>query len=570
MSRRLRLAALALALGVAAAVAIVLVRTPDSGDRPAIALSVRITDRATGQPIAGRVLLFDEAGAALHIGRIDLYGKRQARASCPIAPGVVGSWDGLLIGPGDAVIPVGGDDCEPSPAIPRGRYRVWAWRGVEYELWRGEVDLRAGPGALVIPLERVWTPHGALAADLHVHSKGSNDSRVPGTTRVLAQISQGIEVIGLSDHNASGDLDLEIAELGLGALVTSIASNELTADPAHLGVYPVPVDRSLPTGGSLPDKVIAAMSLDQLFATAHGFPGEPIIQVNHPRFRVTALFDGAGWNGVAWPPPFPLAFDAVETLSGHTAFDHGADRRTSDSIRDLYTFVDHGVLVTAVGNSDTHHLNGVHDALARSYVFTTTTPAGFDEGTFARAIRARRVVATTGPWLDVEVAAKDGDRATVGTGQAVAAADGHVWVDLELAQASFVAADTIRIVVGGPDGPAVARTLAVPAGERRFRWRGRVAVGAVDTWLGVDASGSQVLPVELTGTYQIEKGRAGVTPHALINPVLIDGDGDGRWRRGEADLALPAAGGDVIPPRRPFVPSRPAPAGTPPAPPPRP
>jgi hypothetical protein len=570
MSRRLRLAAVATAIGAAAIAVAVLVRKPDSASRGPTSLSIRITDRATGRPIAGRVLLFDSAGEPVHIGRLDMYTKRQALGACPIAPGVIGSWDGLLIGPGDVVVPVGADDCEPSPAIPRGRYRVWAWRGVEYELWRGEVDLTTGPAALVIPLERIWTPHGALAADLHVHGKGSNDSRVPGTTRVLGQISQGIEVIGLSDHNASGDLDVEIAELGLGSLVTSIASNELTADPAHIGVYPVPVDRSLPTGGSLPDKVIAAMSLDELFAAAHGFAGDPIIQVNHPRFRVTALFDGARWNGVAWPPPFPLAFDAVETLSGHTAFDHGADRRTSDSIRDLYTFIDHGVLVAAVGNSDTHHLNGVHDALARSYVFTTTTPAAFDESAFARAIRARRVVATTGPWLDVEVSTREGDRLTVGSGQALAAADGHVWVDLALAQASFVAADTVRIVVGGPAGPEVARTLAVPRGERQFRWRGRVPVGGADTWLGVDASGSQPLPVELTGTYQIEKGRAGVTPHALINPVLVDGDGDGRWRRGDTDLALPAAGAEVIPPRRAFVPSRPARGGTPPAPPRRP
>jgi hypothetical protein len=57
-----------------------------------------------------------------------------------------------------------------------------------------------------------------------------------------------------------------------------------------------------------------------LLAWARALPGRPLIQINHPRFRVYALFDNTGWNGVSWPPPFPLDFDAVEVLAGHTAF----------------------------------------------------------------------------------------------------------------------------------------------------------------------------------------------------------------------------------------------------------
>ena len=70
-------------------------------------------------------------------------------------------------------------------------------------------------------------------------------------------------------------------------------------------------------------------------------PGQPIVQLNHPRFRVTALYDGTRWDGVAWPPPFPLAFDAVEVLAGYTAFNAPAKR---PQVRD----VDAGV--TVIGN----------------------------------------------------------------------------------------------------------------------------------------------------------------------------------------------------------------------------
>jgi hypothetical protein len=511
---------------------------PPGREASSTTLVLQVKDAATGAPLGARVLLFGHDGAAIHIGNIDLYGKRQATAACKIAPGVVGSWDGLILAAGEAEVPIGADACVPSPAIPYGHYKVWAWRGVEYERWEGEVELAAGLGkvTLAIPLERAWTPHGTLAADLHVHAAASNDSTVPNVQRVIAQVAAGVQVIGLSDHNANGDLDAEIHELGLDATVASIASNELTADTLHLGVYPVPYTRGAPHGGGPDPKTIVGGSVAQLFKVAHDFPGHPIIQVNHPRFRVYSLFDTTGWDGVKWPPPFPLTFDAVETLSGHTAFNMPGDRRIDDSVRDLYTFTDHGVLVAPLGNSDTHHLNGVHDALTRSYVFVDDARvAKFDEAAFVDAIRRRRVECTGGPWLDVEVSRAQGQTPTVGPGQALAAEGGAVWLDVTVSQTRFVHADHLRIMVGSPAGPKLIATIPVAPDQRTTRWQGRVEVGAVDTWLGVDAGGETFLPIEQTGTYQIEKGRKGVTPFALIAPILIDGDGDGRWKRGEAD-----------------------------------
>src|SRR6185436_9366106 len=244
----------------------------------------------------------------------------------------VGSWDGLILARGAGEVPVGADGCGSSPAIPYGVYRVWAWRGIEYERWEGTVDLSEGRGRveLAIPLERAWTPHGTLAADLHVHARASNDSTMPNPQRVVAQAAAGVQVIGLSDHNASGDLDAEIAELGLGDVVASIASNELTAERLHLGVYPVPFDRAAPRGGGPAPEAIVHATPQQLLGLARALPGHPIVQLNHPRFRVTALYDDARWDGVSWPPPFPIDFDAVEVLAGYTAFNAPGDRRFDD------------------------------------------------------------------------------------------------------------------------------------------------------------------------------------------------------------------------------------------------
>jgi len=528
----------AIAVAAAAGLAVLILHAAREEPRPPVTTTfvVHITDRGT--PVGARVLLF-AGDQPVHMGRLDVYEMRQGAAACPIAPGVVASWDGLIVATGDAEIPVGSDNCTPWPAIPFGRYHVWAWRGVEFERWEGDVDLRDHRGRVVldIPLERAWTPHGALAADLHVHAYASNDSTVPNPQRVIAQVAAGIQVIGLSDHNVNGDLDRDIAELGLGGVVDSIASNELSSDNVHLGIYPVQVQRDQPYGGSPASEDVEAAEFDDMFTIAHAFPGNPIIQVNHPRFRVSALYDNSGWDGTKWPPPFPLTFDAVEVVAGYTAFNDPDDRRFDESARDYYTMIDHGHPYAPVGNSDTHDLNWVLDGTARTYVFVDNPRVNpFDQDAFIAAIRARRVVATTGPWLDVEVASAHGATPTVGPGNYLVAR-GTAWVDVTVAQARFVATEWIRIVVGTDTGPRLVQTVDVPPGVRSFHWAGSIPVGDADTWIVVSADGDTALPIEQTGTYQRDKWhRPGVTPFAIAGPILVDTDDDGRWTRGDANF----------------------------------
>lgn len=549
MTRRRRALAIA-GLVAAAAIAAALVvrrrppRAPPADQRSTTTLALRITDR--GAPVAARVVLIDARGVPLHMGNLDLYGRRQSAAACAIAPAVVGSWDGLILGRGIAEVPVGADHCVPSPAIPYGRYRYVAWRGIEYERAEGEVDLSAGRGRveLAIALERAWTPHGTLAADLHVHAFASGDSRLPNPQRVIAQAAAGIQVVGLSDHNVNGDLGAEIAALGLDPVIASIASDELSSDQLHVGVYPARVARGAPHGGGPADDAVAHAGAQQLFDLARALSAQPpdrtVVQLNHPRFRVTALYDGTRWDGVAWPPPFPLGFDAVEVLAGYSAFNAPGDRRFDDSARDFYTLIDHGHLIAPLGNSDTHDLNWVLDGTTRNYVYVDDPRlAPFDEAGFIAALRGRRVVATSGPWLDIEAAAARGATPTAGPGQALAARR-TAWLDITVWQARFVRVDRIRITAGSPSGPVLAATVDVPAGVRSYRWAGAIDIGTADTWIGVTADGDTPLPLEQTGSYQRDRWhRPGVTPFAIAGPILIDADGDHRWTRGDADLALP-------------------------------
>ncbi|MBK9030801.1 MAG: CehA/McbA family metallohydrolase [Myxococcales bacterium] len=516
-SRRGRVAPVVVAL---AAAAVVGGCRKQARPLAAATLTLRITDGLGGPPVAARVLFWD-GDAPLPMGRAELYGGvRQATGSCQLGPRAIGTVAGVLVPDGVATLPVGGgDDCEPSPALPLGRYRVTAWRDFEHELWDGEVTLAAGAAArLDIALERAWQVDGALVADLHVHAARSNDSGVPDTLRAMSQACAGIAVTALSDHASNGDLDAAITAAGLDGVLASIASNELGSDGVHLGVYPVPVAPG-PRGGSPDAAALAAMDPAALMAWGRAQPGRPIVQVNHPRFRMYALFDNAGWDGVRWPPPFPLDFDAVEVLAGHTAFNAPGDRRSDQGVRDFYALIAHGAWVTGVGTSDTHHLNGVLDGVARTYVLyddpRAATVAPFDEAAFVAQVRARRAVATTGPWLDVEVVDVAGG-ASAGPGQTVIAASGRVRIDVELAQARHVHTDAIRVIVGG----VVVRTEPVPRGVRRHRLTLEVPITG-PTWIGVDAGGDEPLPTWLTGTYQVEKHRPGVVPFAIINPIRV-------------------------------------------------
>jgi hypothetical protein len=197
--------------------------------------------------------------------------------------------------------------------------------------------------------------------------------------------------------------------------------------------------------------------------------------------------------------------------------------------------------VTAVGTSDTHHLNGVLDGVARTYVLYDDPRAatvGFDVAGFVAQLRARRAVATTGPWLDVEVVDVAGGP-SAGPGQTVRAPSRRVRVDIELAQARYVHADAIRILVGG----AVVRTEPVPPARGASRHR-RGRRSASPTWIGVDAGGDEPLPVWMTGTYQRSR-RAGPAwcPYAIINPIERGAVRDGAVIERVVTIAARIAGG---------------------------
>lgn len=526
--------------------------SPDSGllrpdARPAqptsTSLVVTITEGEGGPPIPGRIVLYGEDDRPLRIGSKDMYdGLDQDRGFCDLSPGVIGTWDGIALIDGTGEMSIGEDGrCGPAPPIPFGVYRVVALQGIEHEMYETTVDLteRRGKVRVVAPLARAFTPTGALAADLHVHAFGSGDSLVPRDVRVTSELVTGIQVIGSSDHNVNGSYEEVIAALGLDGKIASLSSNEVSTSAIHANVFPVQIDPSQPRNGAPGPELDGLVTAGQLFSFLHALPRAPFVQLNHPRLRFAAYFDSAGWDGRSWPPPMPVDFDGVETVTGWYAFDVPSDPRLTQALTDLFTLLSHGKLVTATGNSDTHHLSSILAGMPRNYVFVDdATLAPFDEELFTAALRDRRVLVTTGPWLEIGVGGATMGGRTAATG-------GMVHVVATLRQASYIEATRLRVWVGG----ALRETVAIPAGAREWAWSGDVAVGATDTWVGLAVDGETLVPAVLHGEYLGHRAEVpGMQPFALANPVLVDADGDGEWRPPAAkpvvipDFPLPPRG----------------------------
>jgi hypothetical protein len=510
---------------------------PDALPPPATSttLVVFITEGEGGPVIPGRVVLFGEDGAPVRVGFRDMWdGIDQDIGFCDLAPGVIGTFDGLFLVDGSGEIPVGDDRCHPSPAVPFGRYRLVALQGIEHEMFETYVELAPRRGKVVVnaPLRRAWSPEGALSADLHVHADGSGDSVLPRDVRVISELVAGVRVIGASDHNLNGTFSEVIEALGLRGQIASLTGNEASADMIHASVFPAVIDPAHPRGGAASYDELRLLSAAQTWAHLRALPGRPLVQLNHPRLRFAAYFDYAGWDGSSWPPPMPIDFDAVEVVNGLSAFNLPDDMRIERGVQDLYTMVDNGHLVTGVGNSDTHHLTSVLAGVPRNYVFSDDLALDpFDEDGFIDAVRRRRVMLTTGPWLAVRAGG-------AGPGELAVATDGTVRVEIELRQATFVRATRVRLWLARQ----LVETIAMPPGSTAFAFGATLPVGATDTWIGVDAAGDEPLPRAL---HSLADGKLPVPPFAMVNPILVDADGDGVYT---PRPAKPAVVPDLPPP----------------------
>lgn len=490
----------------------------DGGTQPLSTLAVRVLDGETLQPMPATLLFRSPPGSGFTAG---LFGPAQpdpanANLGAVVAPGVLGIREGVMLVDGVGEIP-----------LPAGSYKVIATRGPEFEQVEGAVSLTAGQRQeLQFILDRTVDTTGWLSADLHVHAGASYDSKLLVDRRVIAMAATHVELIVPTDHNIHSSFASEITALGYDKQVGHITGNEFNFEPGHGGAYPVPYDPLRPDGGAFPwtascsdpgkgiNCYVAENAFDMLRAL---MPGVTAVAINHPWWGGSDLgyFTNIGWGAGTDQRvsvlPSEGHFDALELMNAYLP-----DRDTFNYLlEDWFTLLDRGNRVAALGNSDSHGLSGNRVGYPRNWLrIDAADPSQVTPEMLGEAVRKGRVVASSGPFLDMQV-----EGAQIGDTLKTSAAT--VKVTIELDAPDWIAVSVVNLYVNGESvkqlqpsltqRPRLKTTvdLAIPAGQ--------------DSYVLAIASSDTMLPADVVGHKDWR-------PIAIANPVYIDGDGNDLWK----------------------------------------
>jgi hypothetical protein len=348
--------------------------------------------------------------------------------------------------------------------LPPGNYYAVASRGIEYEIdishsfeltRDGHVDLDFG-------LVRSVDTTGWIAADFHVHAMSSPDSGVKLTDRVATFVSEGVEFLASSDHDAITDYRPVIADMDLERWLSSAPGIEVTTiELGHFLGFPLLWDPMADAGGALDWTDLEPREiLDGIIDLGAPGGGEPVTFVAHPRDGLLGYFDQYGFDPYAGAPgqavadpgflqsglndlissqQFTLGIDAMEILNAkrfemirtpteaelRRAMQDAGSLSTYDILSrtmaeqdalkqgiytlgedmegpldDWFTLLNLGYRVTALGNSDTHSKTKTEAGCPRNYVQAPTDEPGLlDATSIADAVREGRVVASYGPFI---------------------------------------------------------------------------------------------------------------------------------------------------------------------------
>jgi len=408
-------------------------------------------------------------------------------------------------------------------ALPFGTYRITVSRGPEWTIEQQKITVRAAGAELHAKLSHVVdTPHW-VSGDFHVHAASSPDSRVPMRDRVYEFISDGVDLIVSTDHNVVADYKPVIADMHVEHLLASATGDEITtSDWGHFGAFPLPSEMAATGHGAIP---VEGLAPTDIFAAVRKTAPDALIDVHHPRLeKQIGYFYLGGFDDTrdeASRPGFSYDFDAIEVLNGY----QDTNRRTIDRVmRDWFALLDRGHLVTATGNSDTHHLDYNIGGYPRNYVAVDNDDlATLDPKAIAAAVKAHHSFFTTGPIVDVHVG-------SAGMGDLAPAPGGKATIDVHVRAAPWVSVSRVIIYVAGkpvrrfelPKLPTRGPLAAITPVERFHQsWAFTVPN---DTYVVVRVEGDGSLSPVVGGGKDVT-----VFPFAVTNPIFLDVDGNGQY-----------------------------------------
>ncbi len=458
-------------------------------------LSFEIVDEASGQRIPGKLTLVGVAGTP----------------EPKLAHGDIGREDDQSLSAYNRVFSLSGVGVVP---IPVGTYDITASRGPEWTIATQRLEITREGAELHARLRHVVdTPHW-VSGDFHVHAAPSPDSRVPMRDRVYEFVADGVDMIVSTDHNVVSNYQPVIADLHAEKLLASATGDEITTgDWGHFGAFPLPSDMESEGHGAIP---VRKRTPTDIFRDVRERAPGAVIDIHHPRIEaatgyfILGKFDDE--RDESTRKGFSYDFDAIEILNGY----QDTNRKSIDRVmKDWFALLDRGHLVTATGNSDTHHLTYNLGGYPRNYVLVDNDDPGVVTAVdVAKGVRAHHSFFTTGPFVGFAVG-------KTGIGDLAPAPGGKATVQITVKAAPWVSVSRVILYVAGQE----VKRWDVPASSEvvRFDQKYELAV-ATDTYAVVRVEGDGSLAPVVGGGSGVN-----VHPFALTNPIFLDANTNGKY-----------------------------------------
>jgi hypothetical protein len=394
-----------------------------------------------------------------------------------------------------------------------GDYRISVSRGIEYEIEEPTVSVAAGQTAeLSATLIRSVSTPGWMTTDTHIHAQLSPDSPDLYPLKVRAMVVENLEVPVSTEHEAIGDFNPAIAELGLGDWIKGIVGSEITTmSYGHFNAFPLEPNPSLPGNGRISwyGKAPGAT-----FASIRANPGDAFIQVNHPRSpSVGGYFSAMGFDRDAFSfrrEDYSADFDGIEVMNGC------ASSIADEVIQDWFSYLNHGVKKYGTASTDNHRSSGGDMGLPVTYVrMPTDDPKAATPDDFRASFQAGRLVLSCGPFVEMSIGG-----AIIGDTVPVGGTD--VRLRAHVAAPSWMDVDVLDVIVNG----AVVQSMPLARSpETTVLFDGDLPVTVPlgrDAWIALAVRGDRAHGVHVRGRPSF----------AVTNAIYVDGTGDGAWTMG--------------------------------------
>jgi hypothetical protein len=395
-----------------------------------------------------------------------------------------------------------------------GEYDVYISRGPEWELTQiKKQKISSGKASEAkVELRKAINTEGWVSGDFHVHAEPSPDSVISLTDRLHQLVSEGLMMVGSADHQDVTDYTAKINELGMQDTISCAPGEELSMGAwGHWGVFPLTRVEGVRGHGAVPSR---GKTIDEIFDFVRTNHPDAVLTVHHPRLdNGISYFNLAGFQSktaAANKKGFRLDFDAIELLNGYR-LSQPASIQTL--IKDWFGLLNHGYLVTALGNSDTHYLTGNVGGYPRNYIWvgeenvTSVTPK-----MIAQSVKQHHVFVTTGPFVRFSAEGAD-------IGDLVVIPKGSTQLSITVEAPQWISVSKVTLFINGE----VSQSWAVTNTGKTVRFQQSVPLTLTkDSYAVVQVEGDKTLsPVYGSATtYK-------VFPFAITNPIFFDVNSNG-------------------------------------------